>query len=316
MRRRLEVRRPAAHLLRRHRPDVIHSWLFTANTWARVAGRLTGIPAIITSERGMELSRSNVHNRVDHLLQPLADRVIVNAHFLARHVIENRHVPADKIVVIPNGVDTVRFDSNVDRMEARQRLGLPLDRPIIGMAASFSPRKRWDLFLHVVQRVAETHQVLALAVGEGKLRTEIERQARQMALGDTVRFLGVRPDMPDVMSALDVFLLTSDDEGLPNVVLEAMAAGRPAVATDAGGTHEAIRSGQTGIVTPLRDVEGLAEATSLLLDEPELAARYGAAGREVVEREFSFDACVNRTCDLYLEVLGEVDRTAATLAVV
>lgn len=289
--------------LRRFQPHVIHSWLFTANTWGRIAGRLARVPAIITSERGMELDRKRIYRWADIMLAPLADRVIVNAHMLADQVHVMQRVPREKIVVIHNGVDAARYRTSPLRDEARRVLGIEPGTAVVGMVGSFKPRKRWDLFLQAIHLLSPRRPLVALAVGDGESRPEIEKQAREMGLGAVVRFLGVRTDMPVVMSALDLLLHTSVDEGLPNVILEAMATGRPVVATDVGGTNEVLEDGVTGYLVPPRSVSHLVEGASRVLDDPQLAASLGRAGQERVEREFTFDACVGRTTNLYESLL-------------
>jgi glycosyltransferase involved in cell wall biosynthesis len=293
-----------ARALRQDRPRIVHSWQFVANTWGRIAGRLAGIPVIITSDRGMDTEVSALHARVDSWLAPLSTRVIVNADAVAENVHRNRGVPREKILTIYNGVDLERYTPRTSRDEARRALGLPVDRPVVGMVASFCWRKRWDVFLTAVAGVSRSRRITALCVGDGELRPEMEQRARELGLGEVARFLGLRSDIPEIMAAQDVSVLSSDDEGMPNVVMQAMAAGRPVVATDAGGTREIIVDGETGFVVPCGDSTALADGVGTLLADPVLAARFGAAGRSRVERTFTFDACVGRTVALYEELLA------------
>jgi glycosyltransferase involved in cell wall biosynthesis len=290
--------------LRRERPEIVHAWQFVANTWGRVAGRIAGTPVIITSDRGMDTEVSELHARIDTLLAPLSTRVIVNADAVGENVHRNRGVPREKIITIYNGVDLQRYTPTLAGDEVRKRLGIPPGRHVIGMVASFCYRKRWDVFLAAAAHVGRTRPITVLCVGDGDLRAEMERHARDIGLGDSALFLGLRADVPEIMAAQDVSVLSSQDEGMPNVVMQAMAAGRPVAATDAGGTREIIEDGVTGFVVPLGDVDALANRIELLLDDPALASRFGAAGRERVERHFTFEACVARTVALYEELLS------------
>lgn len=288
---------------RRERPEVIHSWMFVANTWGRIAGRLARVPVIITSDRGMDTDLPSMYRWIDVALSPLSLRVIVNADAVAENVHRTRYVPRSKIVTIYNGVDLDVYGKPVDRLEARRLLDLPPEVAVIGMVASFSTRKRWDVFLDTVAEVARRRPIIAACVGDGGLRPAMEEYAREKGLQDVARFYGVRSDIAEVMAALDVFVLSSDDEGMPNVVMQAMAARRPVVATDAGGTREIVVEGQTGYVVPLRDVGGLLDRIDALLDDGAKAREFGEAGRRRVERHFTFDTCVARTTGLYETLL-------------
>jgi glycosyltransferase involved in cell wall biosynthesis len=290
--------------LRRERPEIVHSWQFVANTWGRLAGRMAGVPVIITSDRGMDTEVSGLHARIDTMLAPLSTRVVVNADAVAENVHRTRRVPREKIMTIYNGVDLERYTPGVSRDVARRGLAVPLDRSVIGMVASFCHRKRWDVFLTAAARVARTRPLTVLCVGEGELREDMERLARVLGLGESAVFLGLRSDIPEIMAAQDVAVLSSDDEGMPNVVMQAMAAGRPVAATDAGGTREIVAEGETGFVVPRGDVDALARRIETLLANPDLAARLGAAGRQRVEHHFTFEACVGNTVALYEELLA------------
>ncbi len=296
--------------LRRQRPDLIHAWMFVANTWARLAGRLAGVRNIITSDRSMDSDLSLPYRMVDIALAPLSSAVVVPANTLAEHVHRDRLVPWRKIVTIHNGVDLGKYGAAIDRDEARRELGLPLDRPVIGMVASFRPRKRWDVWLRAVADLARTRPLVAISCGDGPPRAQVEKYARSLGLGDTVRFYGVRSDIPRVMAALDILTLSSDDEGTPNVILQAMAASRPAVATDAGGTAEVIVDGVTGFIVPRGNPHLLADRIGELLDSPAKAAAFGHAGRRRVEKYFTFEACVGQTMDLYDSLLNRQSRRA------
>lgn len=289
--------------LRRRRPQIIHSWMFVANTWARIAGKLAGVPVIITSDRSMDTDLAMPYRCLDAVLSPLSTHVVVNARLLAEHVHRHRGVPWRKLSVIYNGVDLDIYGRPIDRAEARRVLKLPPDRPVVGMVASFRPRKRWDVFLQAISELRQTCPVIGISVGDGEPRARIEQLAASMDLTDSVRFYGVRDDIPRVMAALDVLTLSSDDEGMPNAIMQAMAARRPAVATDAGGTAELIVEGVTGFVVPRGDVRALAGRLRELLVDPARAARFGQAGRERVENQFTFEVCVDQTMALYDRLL-------------
>ncbi|MGH2443899.1 MAG: glycosyltransferase, partial [Chloroflexota bacterium] len=296
-----------AREFRRERPKIVHSWMFVANTWARIAGTLARVPIVITSDRGMDTEVSRLHRIADMLLSPGSDHVIVNAHAVAQNVHDTRYVSRDKITNVYNGVDLDLYGRPMDRKLAKRALDLPLDVPVIGMVASFCARKRWDVFLEAVEKVNAGHAVTAICVGDGELRGQMEEYARALGIEQQVRFLGVRADVPNMMAAMDVFVLSSDDEGMPNVVMQAMAAGLPVVATDAGGTDEIVSTGKTGFLVDRGDSETLAQKICTLLEQPELMAEFGRAGRQLVERDFTFTKSVKRMVELYDREIKKYD---------
>ncbi len=290
--------------------DVVHSYMFVANTWARIAGRLAGVPAVICSTRGFEVSIANTYVWLDRVLARFADRVIVNAEPLAGFMAQRRSVPTNKIVTIHNGVDCGRFGRDESKAAAiRAALDIPWDAPVMGMIGSFGPDKRWDVFLEAAAIVAARKpEIHILCVGDGPLRSPAEEQSRKLALQGKVHFLGNRSDVPDLMAAMDVVALTSDHEGMPNVVLEAMAAGRPVVATAVGGTTEIIVDGRTGFLVPPGRPEAVAKRCLELLGDSGLRSQMGLGAREHAVESFSYKACVDRTMQVYDEVLAQKSR--------
>jgi glycosyltransferase involved in cell wall biosynthesis len=297
--------------LRRVQPQVIHSWMFVANCWARLAGRAAGVPVIVTSDRGMDTDLDLHYRAIDVALSPLSTHHVVPARRVAEKVHRSRLVPRAKISVIYNGVDLEKYGARIDRGEARRQLDLPIDGQVVGMVASFIALKRWDVWLETIGELARKQRLTAIAVGDGEVRAAMEQRAAALGLSDTVRFYGVRADIPEVMAAIDVFTLTSDVEGTPNVVLQAMAARRPVVATDVGGIPEIMIDGETGFLVPPRNPRVMAERVASLLDDPARAEQLGKAGRHHAEANFSFPSCVSNTMALYDRLLQRRVRTAS-----
>ncbi|HLG73742.1 MAG TPA: glycosyltransferase [Chloroflexota bacterium] len=289
--------------LRRSRPVIVHTYMFAANTWGRLAGRITGVPVVISSVRNVELDLPLAYRWLDTLLSPLCDRVIGNSHAVTDYLRTSGRAPRRKLVTIYNGVDAARFQPGSHQHEVRARLGLP-QQPTVGMVASFGKQKRWDVFLEAMAQLPADQPLTLACVGDGALRPSMEHLARELGLGDRVRFLGIQAAMPDVYAALDVFVLTSAWEGMPNVVLEAMASGLPVVATSAPGTTEVVLHGETGLLAQVGDAPAVAHHVRTLLDNPESARRMGVAGRQRVESDFSYEACVGKTVRLYEELLA------------
>lgn len=290
--------------------DVVHSYMFIANTWARTAGPLAGVPAVICSTRGFELGIPRAYARLDRILALIPDKVIVNAEAVARFSAKERSVPVEKLITIYNGVDCTRFHPDERKGPAvREALNIPVDAPTLGMIASFGTEKRWDVFMQTAAKVAAMKpEIRIICVGEGSLRRSAEEQSRELGLNGNVHFLGNRRDVQDLLSAMDVVVLTSDYEGMPNVVLEAMAAGRPVVATAVGGMPDMVEEGKTGFLVPPGRPDAVAERCLQLLGDTPMRLQIGRCARQAAVDKFSFETCVARTMQVYDEVLAKKSR--------
>jgi glycosyltransferase involved in cell wall biosynthesis len=293
-----------ARLLRQARVDVVHNYLLRANVVGAVAARLAGVPAVLCSKRGCherrgwELAAARLANRLAH-------RVTCNAEAVRDFVRENESCPKEKMVVIPSGVDTDRF-APAGRGDAKARVGLDPGRPVVGIVTRMRVRKGVEEFLRAMAMVRERRpEAQAVIVGEVALDEELQRLVDETHLRDHLRLLGRRSDMPEVLSAFDVFVLSSHDEGMSNAILEAMAMEKPVVATDVGGTGEVVRQGVTGLLVPAKEPVPLAGAIAEVLSAPERARRMGRQGRESVQERFSARAMVRQMESLYVTLLRE-----------
>ncbi len=288
-------------LLRREHPVILHTWMFHANLPGRLLGHLAGVPIVISSERtmGQESGWRYGLNRFTH---PLADRITCVSQQVDDFVVQQVGIPRDKTVVIPNGIDLQDFDRLHTDQEARSRLNLPSEAPLIGTVTRLNPVKRLDVLLQAVASLCDVHVVI---VGKGPERARLETMVEQLCLVDRVHFVGHQQDVRPWLAILDVFVLPSDWEGMSNALLEAMAARLPVVATAIGGTPEVVVDGVTGLLVPPRDPGALAEAITRLLRDHDLRVRMGQAGRERVERRFSIEETVRLTEELYKTLLEE-----------
>jgi glycosyltransferase involved in cell wall biosynthesis len=210
-------------------------------------------------------------------------------------------VPRAKVVVIPNGVDFPDQGASPDRSIAREALGLPVDGVLVGSVARLDPVKRLDVLLKALAALGGARAVI---VGYGPQERQLTEMAAELGLNERVRFVGYQQDVWPWLAACDVFVLSSDWEGMPNAVLEAMGAGLPVVATAAGGTLDVVVDGVTGLLVPPRDATALASALERLIHDPNLRRTMGAAGRRRAQEFFSAQHMVERTQALYAELLG------------
>lgn len=286
---------------RRFRPDVIHGYLFGPNLFAALAGRACGVRAVVVAKRNVDAFETPRQVRVQRLAHRLASHVTAVSGAVADSAAA-LGVPRERITVIPNGVDAERFR---DRPADRGALGGNGAGPIIGSVGCLEPRKDYGTLLEALAVLrARGLEFTAVIVGEGRERGALEARARSLGLGDRVSFPGERADVERLLPALDVFVLSSREEGIPNALLEAMAAGRPAVATAVGGTPEVLEHGETGWLVPAGAPAALADALAEALGDPAEAARRGAAAQRHARETLSIEVMARRHEAFYARAAG------------
>jgi glycosyltransferase involved in cell wall biosynthesis len=229
--------------------------------------------------------------------------VTANAEAVRQFVHEHEGCPLEKMVVIPSGIDTERFAPLVSA-DYKARLGLPADAVVVGSLTRMRVRKGVEELLRAMTQICAVRPDVHLVVaGDVELDDELQALVASAGLGDRLHLLGRRSDVPEVLSAMDVFVLSSHDEGMSNAILEAMAMERPVVATDVGGTGEIVTEGVTGHLVPARDAEALARGIERVLEDRERGRAMGIRGREVVVDRFSARAMVRQMEALYTQLL-------------
>jgi sugar transferase (PEP-CTERM/EpsH1 system associated) len=273
-------------LFRSQRPDIVHTHAWGTLVEGLIAARLARVPIVVHGEHGT-LQQRPYQLAIQRWAWGRADQVLSVSYRLAERMAAVTAFPVSRLRTIQNGVDTSRF-GRVDRLEARRRLALPLEAVIVGTAGRLVPVKDHANFIDALARLRTRQEgLMAVISGDGPLRAELEARAAERQLTGRVTFLGHRSDIEDVFAALDVFVLPSRSEGMSNTILEAMASGRPVVATHVGGADELVEHGRTGLLVPPADSEALAEALAALTTEPGLRARMADAARLKAERAFS-----------------------------
>ncbi|MBM4042039.1 MAG: glycosyltransferase [Planctomycetes bacterium] len=292
---------PALWRLRRlaKQADIVHSFLYHANMATRLAA--VGTRAIVVSSaRVAERSRPR-RRRLECLTQRLVDAEVCVSEGV-RDFFAAGGFPKSKLVVIPNGVDVARFDGRDPAFKAR--LAIPPHAPLVTTIGRLHEQKGMELFIRAAASVRHSRpDCHFLIVGAGPLEAPLRAAAKSLHLEGALTFLGQCNDVAAVLRATDAFVLASLWEGMPNVVLEAMAAGAPVVATRVEGTVDLIEHGETGLLVMPRDVPGLVSAIRRVLDEPALARRLAGAAQERVRTHFPLDAMVRRHEALYADLL-------------
>jgi glycosyltransferase involved in cell wall biosynthesis len=298
---------PAWYRLRRQivqlQPDLVQTWMFTANAYGRTAALSAGVHNIVAGERSVDPWKQWHQLAIDRRLANRTSAIVVNSRGVQEFYSE-QGIPANKFRLIYNGIGPAPAN-RASRDEVLGELGLPSQARIIGAVGRLWPQKRikdliWATDLLKVIR----DDVHLLVIGDGPQRHALERFQRKCLIEDRVHFLGARDDVPRLMPHFDLLWLASGYEGLPNVIMEAMACDIPVVATDIWGNRELVVHDQTGYLVPVGDRAGLARYANKILDDPQLGRRLGQAGRERIAAEFTVEGMVERHAALYREILG------------
>lgn len=284
--------------LKAKRFDVVQTWVFAASTYGRVAAARAKIPVVVTAEMAVDVWKTQGHLAIDRWLAGRCDRVVGNSLAVVDFY-RKAGIPENRLAMIYSGVEPGEPPA-VDRAEVREAFGWPPDAPLVLFAGRLMPQKGVDVLVAALDLLQHVRpDVRTLIAGDGPLRSELEETAHAFTLDEKVKFLGHRNDVPRLLAAADLLVLPSRYEGLPNVVLEAMAYRKPVVATAAPGTTELVKDGETGLLVPVDDANLLARALRTLVDDADLRQRLGEAGRARVESEFGVATMVNRFAELY-----------------
>ena len=286
-------------LLKEMRPDVLHTYLLHGNILGRLIGRLVGVPVIIGSERTIGQARK-WGRLATRLTNPLTDAVEVNSEIGGRAIERDLGVPSEKIELVRSGLDLSVFSSANRRDELRSEFGVTADQHLIVYMGRLRTVKGVEFgiraFATALEQLPNIRMVLA---GEGDQRNFLGSLVSELGISEQVEFLGVRNDVPELLGAADSVLMPSLTEGFPRTAIEAMAAGKPVIATNVGGTPEAVIDGETGILVPARDSDALSAAIVRLVGDTDLQARLAQAGRKRAEKNYSVDRYVSRLDELY-----------------
>jgi glycosyltransferase involved in cell wall biosynthesis len=294
----------AAGLVRASGVHVVHGYQWRPALVGALVARLARVPLVFASKRSLTGDDTRAR-RAWRAIGRRVDTLVVNAEAIRAEA--QAHGVATRWAVIPSGVDVDRFRETPDAARAKSALGLDPSRPVIGTVGRLESRKGHDDLLaaaHTVLARANGLRPQLLVVGDGPLRRRLAEQAASLGIADSVRFAGHVADVRIPLAAMDVFVLSSNAEGMSNALLEAMAAGRPVIGTAVGGTAEVLDGADRGLLVPPGDPDALGGAMLALLADRERARRLGEAGRRWVTETVGADAMVRRLEDLYEQRLA------------
>jgi len=289
-------------ILKNFQPHILHTFLFHANFLGRIAGKIVGVPVIISSVRVMEKEKK-WHLVLESLTQNWIDMEIC----VCKAVKEFRHktlgIPKEKLKVIYNGLDLKKIEST--QPCSKEKLGFTKDTFLIGTVARLSRQKGIPYLLFAMKKVVrKLPQARLVIVGQGEKNEEIKNLIIKLHLSPFVKLLGFCENALSIIAGLDIFVLPSLWEGFPNALLEAQALGIPAVATKVGGNGEIIKEGESGILVPPGDSLSLAEAILKLARDKNLRKRMSSMAKDV-KKFFTVEKMVRDHISLYEELLKQ-----------
>jgi glycosyltransferase involved in cell wall biosynthesis len=295
-------------LFRRERTDIVHSHDAYTSVFATMCARVAGVRGVIASRRSWHSPHLQGRIlRANRVAYRFSDRVVGNSPSVSRLVESEGGVPASRIVTIPNFLDPQSFEPMTDETRARLlgEIGVPSGAFVVGVVARLSPVKDHASLLRAIAELKATiPNVHCVLVGDGPERERIQALGGELKISDRLHLAGERPQLPNLHGLFDVSVLCSTTEAFPNSVLEAMAASRPVVATDVGGTPDAVREGATGLLVPPSDPSRLAGAIERLYNEPATRDKLGRAGCAAARAGYSAAAVIEQVEALYTELAG------------
>lgn len=297
--------------------QIVHSQGGRADFFARVAARIAKVPAVVSTVAmpvegyDVGLLRKAVYVMFDRFSERFVDRFIVVSETLRERLIKKHRIPSEKIVKICNGIEAE--DYHIDSefgYKIKDEFSIEPDAKLIGTVGRLVWQKGLTYFIQAIKHIVDSELQIAgkikfLIIGEGNERKSLEKLVMKLGIENNVIFTGFRKDVKEILQALDIFVLPSIREGQPIILLEAMAMGKPIVATDIEGVNETVVDGLTGILLPPRDPHLLAEAIMYSLKDSKKAQEMGQAGRKIAEEKFNLKDKIKQHAQLYETIIVE-----------
>ncbi len=296
-------------LIKTEKADVVHTHLYDGNKYGRLAAGLARVPAIISHYHNVYPRRRIKYHLINRVLANLNDRILAVSQAVKESVVRFDRISPEMIEVLYNGIDPLNFSGEFEDSGVRQRFGVKPEDFLIGVVARLEEQKgHIYLFRALRQLIPDFPQIKVLVVGDGTLRPVLEAKVLEMELSDKVLFVGTRKNIPEILAALDLFILPSLWEGFSLAILEALAMGTPVIASAVGGAPEVIRSGHNGLLIPPGEESDLVTGVREAILDPRKYKQMGRQGKETVDRKFTLARHLTRLQDIYLEVLAQKGR--------
>jgi len=285
-------------IIRETRPNIIHSFLFHGNFAARFAARMAGFPRdrLLCEIQTVEVER-RWHLTVDRWTHGMCRATIGNSPSVVEHLAVAARIPRDRLLLVRGGIDVERIRKA--RPIDRASFGISTKAPLILWVGRLDPVKGLEILIEAFRVVSDRTDAHLVLVGNGPLRASLCAQVARLGLDSRVHLIGARNDVPSLLAAANLFVFPSRTEGLPNALLEAMAAGLPIITTDAPGCRDLIAHGETGLLVPYGDTISLADSLLSLLRDREQAAKLGQRAHQAVLRDWHAESMYGAYQDVY-----------------
>ena len=288
--------------------SLVHTFFESSDIWAAPVARLSGCHALVSSRRDMGILRTRKHEIAYRFVNPLFKRVLAVSGEVRSYCLNHDHLPPQRVETLYNGVDLDELSTRAVEFDARQKLLLPSDAPVISTVANIRHVKGLDVLVRAAAIVCrEFPKAVFVIVGKVLVQetyADLQALIESLRLNNNVKFTGQLPNPYPVLRASDIFCLPSRNEGFSNALIEAMGSGLPCVATRVGGNPEAIDEGKNGFLVDSEDVNSLADRILQLLRDPARRREMGESARAEVEKRFSIEAMMSSLMSIYDELLA------------
>jgi glycosyltransferase involved in cell wall biosynthesis len=303
----IDIVRDLYRLIKQKNIQVARSHRYHANLYGRVAARLADVPVIVSSVHDNYRMDKRLKRRIiNHILSKISDKIIAVSESIKKDIVIYDKIDTSKILVIPNSVDIERFNPEGNFANIKEEFLIKNNDIVIGFVGRIVPAKGLEYLIDTLSYLKEEFRnIKLLIIGEGSLVDGLKEKSKENNVNDSVIFTGRRRDIHDILSCIDIFVMPSIAEGLPNALLEAMAMAKPIVATEVGGIPEVIKNGINGLLVPPRNAESITTAIKTLLADMHLTTKMGQRARNYVEENLSIQATVRKWESLYISLLKE-----------
>ena len=303
------------NLMREEKVDIVHTHVFTANLWGRLAAIAAGVPVVITHEHSSFSVDDRYRRLIERVLSRRTDKIISVSEELRVRLIHEARLPLATVTTIHNGLRPPAALNDARRNQLRRTLGLERFDHLIGSVGRLEPRKNYRLLLEAMARLIRQHPSTALVlVGSGEEAASLRYRAGELGITPNVVFAGYRSDVRDLLGIMTTFCMSSNTEGISMALLEAMVAGVPVVATNVGGNPEIVPDGSYGILVPPGDAAALAEALIETLNHRDLALERARKSQKRACEFFGERRMIQRIEELYTQLLHHRRYTLRSVA--
>jgi len=293
-------------LLKKEKYDILNTWLFHPSIIGLLVGSITNTTYILETRHYCKLKfNTRLRQHIDRIIATKMDIIIAVSNAAKKILINYEKVDPNKITVIYNGININKFKFNIKQREQIRKIFSIQDKIVLSYTANLRPIKGHQYLLEAISKIKNQYtNIVLLLIGEGVLRNELEALTKQLHIEDNVRFLGYRTDIPDILSATDIYVHPSVEEGFGIAIIEAMAVGLPVIATNVGGIPEIITNGVNGILVPPENPQALAEAIGDLIEHPDKRKALAEKGQQHVAATFTDDVMVKKYMEVYTNLAG------------